>query len=71
MNQRTQSDDRVDLNHASREELVELPFIGERLAEAIIDYRITQGGFRSFDELDNVGGIDLQVKKALQDRVRI
>lgn len=62
---------KIDLNHASREELAQLPYVGERLADAIILYRQTHGGFRSLDDLDNVGGIDRQVKTAIQDRIRV
>ncbi len=40
MNQRSDHNARIDLNHVRREELVELPFIDERLAETIIHYRV-------------------------------
>jgi competence protein ComEA len=47
----------LDLNHARIEELMELPGIGEKLAQRVVEYRQNQGGFRSVDELRKVRGI--------------
>ncbi len=47
----------VDLNTAGKEELVLLPEIGPVLAERIIEYRTSSGGFRSREELLRVKGI--------------
>src|SRR5438105_290256 len=48
---------RVDLNRADRAQLLQLPDIGESLAERIEEYRRVHGPFRSVDELKNVSGI--------------
>jgi competence protein ComEA len=48
---------RVDLNRADRAQLLQLPDVGEKLAENIELYRRASGGFRSVDELKNVPGI--------------
>jgi len=48
---------RVDLNRADRAQLLQLPDVGEKLAENIEQYRRANGGFRSVDELKNVSGI--------------
>lgn len=46
----------VNINTATQAELEEVPYIGEVKAKAIIDYRTTNGNFKSIDELDNVKG---------------
>lgn len=53
----TDSQDKIDLNHASREQLESLPGIGPVLAERILDYRQRRGGFQSPEEVKNISGI--------------
>lgn len=47
----------VNINTASKEDLIALPGIGETMAERIILYREEHGPFRSVDDLLNVRGI--------------
>ena len=47
----------LDINKARLEDLMELPGIGEKLAQRMVEYRKSQGGFRSVDELRKVRGI--------------
>jgi competence protein ComEA len=48
---------KVRLNSATLDELDELPGVGPVTAQQILDYRETNGAFRSIDELDAVPGI--------------
>jgi competence protein ComEA len=48
---------RINLNRAERAELLQLPGVGESLAQRIEDRRSTAGGFRSVEELREVSGI--------------
>jgi competence protein ComEA len=47
----------VNVNTATAEELIALPGIGEKRAQAILDMRKQKGGFKSVDELTEVKGI--------------
>lgn len=47
----------LDLNRAKLEDFIELPGIGEKLAQRLVDYRESHGGFRSVEDLREVRGI--------------
>jgi competence protein ComEA len=48
---------RISINRAGLAELQEIPGIGEKKAQAILEYRKTHGTFASIDELTQVKGI--------------
>ncbi len=60
------SSGRIDINAASVEELKKLPGVGPKIAQRIVGYRNTHGGFRSPQELIRVKGIgEKKLKKIL------
>ncbi len=59
------SDGRLDINLASKEELMELPGIGETRADAILAYRTQHGDLENTEELMNISGI----KQALYEEI--
>lgn len=61
----------VDLNSAGLEELCSLPGVGEKKAQAILDYREEHGSFSSIDELDQVDGISAKSIEAWRSRLYI
>ena len=65
------SDERINLNTATKEELMTLSGIGEARAESILAYREANGKFRSIEELCKVSGISEKILAQIQDRIRV
>ena len=61
----------VSVNKADSEDLQTVRGIGPALAERIIEYRTTNGGFKSLDQLKEVKGIgDLKFEK-IKDQITL
>ena len=65
------SDGRVNLNKATREELMTLPGIGETKADAIIRHREQQGNFKSIEEIMEIEGIKEGVFHRIENRITV
>lgn len=48
---------KMDVNTASLEELISIPYIGAYTAEQIIEYRESKGPFTSLEEMKTIKGI--------------
>ena len=64
-------DSTVNINKASKDELMTLPGIGESKADAIMGYREEQGAFDSIEELMSVPGIKEGTYSKIKDRISI
>ena len=63
------TDGRVNINTASRDELMTLPGIGGSKADAIIAYRDSNGGFSTPEDIKNVKGIGDSTYESLKDYI--
>ena len=57
---------KININTASRSELMKLPRIGPKTADKIIAYRNTYGSFRSVDDLQKIKGIGQKTVEKLK-----
>ena len=63
--------DKVNINTASKEELMQVSGIGASIAEAIINYREQNGDFTYIEELKNVSGIGNATFEKIKDYIVI
>jgi competence protein ComEA len=61
----------VNINKASESELQTLPGIGPSKALAIIEYRDTNGGFQSVDDIKKISGIGEKTFEKLEPHISI
>ncbi len=61
----------ININRASKSELMELPGIGEVKSQAIIDYREENGSFVSIEDIKEVSGIGDKTFEKIKDKITV
>src|SRR5260221_11582991 len=61
----------VNINTATKDELIALSGIGPAKAQAILDYRKANGPFKSVDDLKNVKGIGAKRLEKLRAEISV
>ena len=63
--------DLIDLNSAAHSEIAQVPGVGPKLAEAIVDHRRLHGAYKSVDELKSVRGVGPVTFEKIRNNFRI
>lgn len=67
----SKNDGKVNINTADETELTKLPGIGPATAQKIIDYRTTNGSFKSIEDIKKVSGIGDKKFEQLKDKIKV
>ena len=70
-NDKNEENGKVSLNNATLDDLMTLDGIGEKKAQAIIDYRNKNNGFKTIEELLEVDGIGSTTYEKIKDRLTL
>lgn len=62
---------KININVADKEQLKELPRIGDALSQRIIDYRTQNGKFNDIKDITNVSGIGSKLYDSIKDKISI
>lgn len=65
------SNEQVNINTATKEELMTITGIGESKADAIIKYREENGNFKSIEDIQNVSGIGEFLFESIKDYITV
>ncbi len=67
----SEDDGVVDINTASKEELMSIDYIGEAKAKAIIAYRESEGLFKNIEDIKNVKGIGEALFAKIKNHIKV
>lgn len=62
---------KLNINTASAAELQNLPRIGPKVAQRIVDYRTANGNFKKIEEIMKVNGIGEKVFAQIKDLITV
>lgn len=62
---------KLNINKASAQQLDTLPGVGPSIAQKIVEYRTSRGGFKSIEEINNVSGIGKEKYKDVKDLISV
>ena len=66
-----QEAEKININKASVEELMQLKGVGEKIAQRIVEYRENQGPFEQIGDVTKVKGIGPKVFESNKDRITV
>jgi competence protein ComEA len=61
----------VNINTATKDELLSLKGVGDKRAQAIIDYRTKNGPFKTVDDLEKVPGVGPGLMKQIRPQISV
>jgi competence protein ComEA len=61
----------ININTATKEQLKELPRIGDAIAQRILDHRAQQGGFKKIENIMDVSGIGAKMFENLKNKITV
>jgi competence protein ComEA len=61
----------ININTANKRQLMDLPGIGEKMGQRIIDYRESVGSFKRKEDIKGVKGIGEKTYEALKNKISI
>lgn len=64
-------DNNINLNTATKEQLCQIPGIGEKKAELILQYRQEHGQFKTIDELKEINGFGEKTVTKLKEHLSV